>query len=47
VLEANWRPITMLVFVFIISNNCIIAPYMRLFTGRGLALSIPLDVWAL
>lgn len=46
-LKANWRPITMLVFVFIIANNYIIAPYMQLFTGRGLALNIPPDMWAL
>ena len=30
-LTAQWRPITMLVFVAIIANNYILAPYLGLF----------------
>jgi len=37
ILTSAWRPITMLVFVFIIANNYIIAPYM----GALFSLEIP------
>lgn len=43
----NWRPITMLVFVFIIANNYILFPYISLFGGTATALAIPNDMWDL
>ena len=47
-ITATWRPITMLVFVFIIANNYILAPYAQaLFGVEGLALDLPPDMWAL
>lgn len=46
-LASNWRPITMLTFVFIIANNFIIYPYMSLFGVTSTPLEIPPDMWAL
>ncbi len=44
---AAWRPITMLVFVFIIANNYIIYPYLSLFWDSAPSLTIPTDLWDL
>jgi hypothetical protein len=44
---AAWRPITMLVFVFIIANNYIIYPYLSLFIDNAPELTIPPDMWDL
>jgi len=41
-LQRNWRPITMLVFVYIIAHNYIIAPLFSL-----KVLPIPPDMWGL
>ena len=46
-LVAAWRPITMLVFVFIIANNYIIAPYLLAFGYTIPTLDIPPDMWTL
>lgn len=46
-LAANWRPITMLTFVFIIANNYIIYPYLSLFFKAAPVLAIPPDMWGL
>ena len=46
-LQRSWRPITMLVFVFIIANNYILFPYISLFGGTATALDIPPDMWDL
>ena len=46
-LAQNWRPITMLVFVFIIANNYIIYPYLSMFTDKATMLQIPADMWQL
>ena len=46
-LAANWRPVTMLTFVFIIANNYIIYPYLALFFEEAPKLEIPPDMWAL
>ena len=46
-LQRSWRPITMLVFVFIIANNYILFPYISLFGGKATALAIPPDMWSL
>ena len=44
---AAWRPITMLVFVFIIANNYILAPYIELFSDVDVMLELPPDLWDL
>ncbi len=44
---AAWRPITMLVFVFIIANNYIIYPYLNLFFDTGIELELPPYLWEL
>ena len=46
-IQKSWRPITMLVFVFIIANNYIIYPYLSLFGVKATALTIPPDMWGL
>lgn len=46
-LQKNWRPITMLVFVFIIANNYIIYPYLSLFWDKAPMLPLPDHLWKL
>mgnify|MGYP006302137855 CR=1 FL=1 len=46
-LTATWRPITALVFVAIIANNYIIAPYMEVFMRTKIILKIPPQMWDL
>lgn len=46
-LVSAWRPITMLVFVFIVFNNYILAPYIQLFFDTNVALDTPPDLWQL
>jgi len=47
-LARNWRPITMLTFVFIIANNYIFAPYIAMFgVSHVPQLQIPPDMWSL
>jgi hypothetical protein len=46
-LVAAWRPITMLIFVFIIANNYILYPYLSLFFDEAPKLDIPPDMWDL
>ena len=46
-LTSAWRPITMLVFVAIVANNYILAPYVDLFFGTGLELEVPAPMWDL
>ena len=46
-LQRSWRPITMLVFVFIIANNYVIVPYVQAFGGSVPTLDIPNGMWAL
>jgi len=46
-IQKSWRPITMLVFVFIIANNYILFPYIQLFGGTATTLDIPPDMWSL
>ncbi len=41
-LQRNWRPITMLIFVYIVANNYILAPTFGITT-----LPIPDDLWDL
>lgn len=45
-LQRNWRPITMLVFVFIIANNFILVPYFDALTTIKIpTLVIPENMW--
>ena len=46
-LTANWRPLTMMVFVFIIANNYIIAPYAEAIFGVSVSLELPQVMWEL
>ena len=46
-LTSTWRPITALVFVAIIANNYIIAPYMETFMETKIILKIPPQMWDL
>ena len=46
-LVAAWRPITMLVFVFIIANNYILYPYLSLYFDEAPKLDLPPDMWDL
>jgi hypothetical protein len=46
-LQRNWRPLTMMVFVFIVANNYIIAPYTQAISGTSVSLPTPPDLWAL
>jgi hypothetical protein len=46
-LQKSWRPITMLVFVFIIVNNYVLVPYLTSFGLDIPALEIPPGMWAL
>lgn len=48
-LAKNWRPMTMMVFVFIIFNNFVLAPYANAIFGAGTLpiLDTPPDLWAL
>lgn len=47
ILARNWRPITMLCFVAIITNNYILAPYLSLFGVPNVTLEIPDNMWNL
>jgi hypothetical protein len=46
-LQRNWRPLTMMVFVFIVANNYVIAPYAQALFDRSVSLPTPPDLWAL
>jgi hypothetical protein len=46
-LQRNWRPLTMMVFVFIVANNYIVAPYAQALSGTSVSLPTPPDLWAL
>ena len=46
-LQRNWRPLTMLSFVFIVVNNYILAPYIMLFFDTNVMLETPPDLWDL
>lgn len=45
---AAWRPITMLVFVFIVANNYILVPYVNMFIENDIKpLELTTDMWEL
>ena len=46
-LARNWRPITMLIFVSIVANNFIIAPYAQAIFHQSVSLPTPPDLWEL
>ena len=46
-LTSTWRPITALVFVAIVANNYIIAPYTGALFGTKIMLEIPNQMWDL
>lgn len=46
-ITSSWRPVTMLVFVAIVANNFILAPYIDLFFDAGLQLDVPPPMWDL
>jgi len=46
-LVAAWRPVTMLVFVAIIANNYILAPYIDMFFNTDVVLELPPQMWDL
>lgn len=46
-LTSSWRPITALVFTFIIANNYIIAPYSQALFGAKVMFEIPHQLWEL
>ena len=41
ILQRNWRPVTMLVFVYIVFNNYILSPYVRIFFPEFPILPLP------
>ena len=47
-LQRNWRPVTMLTFVFIIANNYILVPYASAIFGATIpTLKLTTDMWDL
>jgi len=41
----NWRPGFMWVFLFVIANNMLLAPYLNLVFGVNIAVEIPERMW--
>ena len=46
-LTSTWRPITMLVFTFIIANNYILVPYLQAFGFDVPTLQLDTEMWEL
>jgi hypothetical protein len=46
-LTSTWRPITMLVFVFIIFNNYVLVPYAQAFGANIPTLNLTPEMWEL
>jgi len=46
-LTSSWRPITMLVFVFIIFNNYVLVPYAQAFGANIPTLNLTQQMWEL
>ena len=44
-ITSTWRPLLMLVFVAIVANNYLIAPYVDMIFGSGLQLEPPPVMW--
>src|ERR1700676_5126215 len=46
-LTSSWRPMLMYVFMAIIANNYIVAPYLQAMFGFALQLTVPAHMWTL
>ena len=46
-LTSSWRPMLMYIFMAVIANNYIIAPYLQAMFHFGLQLTVPPDMWDL
>jgi hypothetical protein len=46
-LQRNWRPITMLIFVAVVFNNYLLAPYLQAMFSWSVKLDTPPDLWNL
>ncbi|HEX7965728.1 MAG TPA: 3TM-type holin [Gammaproteobacteria bacterium] len=46
-LQRNWRPITMMVFVGVVFNNYLLAPYLQAMFSWSVKLDTPPDLWEL
>lgn len=46
-IQRLWRPILMMVCIFIVFNNYVLAPYMNLFFLTDIALQLDDNIWAL
>ncbi|MBL6946254.1 MAG: hypothetical protein ISR47_06435 [Rhodospirillales bacterium] len=46
-LQRSWRPLLMCLFGLIIANNYVLAPYVILFMGVDVELTVPPDMWDL
>ncbi|HEX2668186.1 MAG TPA: 3TM-type holin [Gammaproteobacteria bacterium] len=46
-LQRNWRPITMMVFVAVVFNNYLLAPYLQAMFSWSARLDTPPDLWEL
>ncbi len=46
-LAMNWRPLTMMMFVFMIFNNYVLVPYIQMMFHVGVVLELPSDCWSL
>lgn len=46
-LQRNWRPMLMVLFGFIVANNYVLVPWLRVFGVVVPTLDIPPDMWSL
>lgn len=46
-LTSSWRPMLMYVFMAIIANNYILAPYLQAMFHMGITLQVPPEMWDL
>ncbi|GAB2677783.1 3TM-type holin [Aliiglaciecola aliphaticivorans] len=46
-IQRNWRPVLMMVIIFIVANNYILFPYLSLFTDKVSMLKLPEELFTL
>ncbi|GAA6184858.1 MULTISPECIES: 3TM-type holin [Alteromonadaceae] len=46
-IQRNWRPVLMMVIIFIVANNYILFPYLNLFTDKVAMLELPEELFTL
>lgn len=46
-LQRNWRPVLMIVIIFIVANNYVLFPYLSAWTDKVQVLELPKGMWAL